>query len=58
MFFWRHGPVETDQDTLGAQVVKTWLPIEDWDYCGVLPIEEATLLELKLKWLHTTMVYT
>ena len=41
-----------DQDTLAAQARDTWHYIQDGDSCRVLPIEDATLLELKLKILH------
>ena len=44
--------VEMDQDTLAAQARDTWHSIQDGDSCRVLPIEDATLLELKPKWLH------
>ena len=40
------------QDTLTAQVRDAWHSIQDGDSCRVLPIEDATLLELKPKWLH------
>ena len=44
--------VEIDQDTLAAQARDTWHSIQDGDSCRVLPIEDATLLELNPKLLH------
>ena len=44
--------VDMGQDTLAAPAGDTLHPIQDGDSCRVLPIEDATLLELKPKWLH------
>ena len=49
--------VEMDQDTLAAQAGETWHPIQDGDYCRVLPIEDATLLGLRPKLLHTRTLH-
>ena len=50
-------PVEMDQGTLAAQARDTWHSIQDGDSCRVLPIKDATLLELKPKWLHMRTVH-
>ena len=44
--------VEMDQYTLAAQARDTWHSIQDCDSCRLLPIGDATLLELKPKLLH------
>ncbi len=60
--FWLHGPVETDQDALGAQAVKPGFTsrierIATPAARDLLSIKDATLWELKPTWLHMRILH-
>jgi hypothetical protein len=38
MLFWRHGPVETDQDSLGAHAVKPGFPLRIGTLAACFPL--------------------